>query len=122
MLAWPNLYQHRVSSFELIDKSKPGKRGILVFFLIDPDTPMQYDTGNVPPQQRDWWLEEIKHDPTLTGKLPTEIRDLIFEWVDDPMPLDVAREHRRESMEERKFLRDNTNEMIFEREFSLCEH
>jgi hypothetical protein len=33
--------------------------------------------------------------------------------------MDVAREHRKDSMAERKYLRDNTNEVIFEREFSL---
>jgi len=93
-----------------------------VFFLINPDTPMQYDTENVPPQQKNWWLEEVDRDPTLATKLPAEIRDIVFDWVDDPMPFDVACEHRNESMAERKYFRDNTNEAIFEREFSLCEH
>ena len=83
---------------------------------------MQYDTENVPPQQREWWLEQVECDPTLTLKLPKELRDMVFDWVDDPMPLDVAREHRKESMAERKYFRDATNEDIFEREFSLCEH
>jgi hypothetical protein len=106
----------------LIDKTKPGKRGILVFFLVNPDTPMEYDTENVPPQQKKWWLEELEHDPTLVAKLPTEIRDMVYDWVDDPMPLEVAKEHRQKSMDERKYIRDNDNEFIFEREFSLCEH
>jgi Protein of unknown function (DUF4246) len=121
-MAWPNVYQHRVSPFELIDKTRPGKRGILVFFLVDPDNRMKYDTLNVPAQQRDWWLEEVSLNPFLVSKLPRELRDLIFEWVDDPMPLQVAKEHRQRSMEERKFIHVNYNHEIFEREFSLCEH
>ena len=83
---------------------------------------MKYDTENVPPQQRKWWLEEVEQDPTLAAKLPTEIRDMVFDWVDDPMPLEVAKEHRQKSMDERKYIRENDNEFIFEREFSLCEH
>lgn len=35
-LIFPNFLQHKVDEFELIDKSKPGHRNILVFFLIDP--------------------------------------------------------------------------------------
>jgi hypothetical protein len=106
----------------LIDKTKPGKRGILVFFLIDPDTPMKYDTSNVPPQQRDWWQEEVDQDPTLKTYLPQELRDLVMDWVDDPMPLEIAKQHRQKSMDERKYLRDSHTEATFEREFSLCEH
>lgn len=121
-MAWPNIYQHRVSSFELIDKTKRGKRGILVFFLVNPDTPMQYDTQNVPPQQKSWWVEEADRDPTLVAKLPKEIRDIVFDWIDDPMSLEVAKEHRQRSMDERKYIRDNYNESCFAREFSLCEH
>lgn len=35
-LVFPNFMQHRVSEFELCDRTKPGTRKILVFFLIDP--------------------------------------------------------------------------------------
>ena len=110
-----------MSSFKLLDETKPGKRGILVFWLVDPDYPMDYDTSNVPPQQRDWWLEEVDQNPTLTSKLPPELRDLIYEFVDDPMPLEKAKEHRLKSMTERKFIRDEHN-TEFEREVFLCEH
>jgi hypothetical protein len=82
---------------------------------------MKYDTENVPPQQKDWWIEEVSRDPTLTAKFPSEIRNLIFDWVDDPMPLEIAKLHRQRSMDERKYIRDHHNEVI-EREFSLCEH
>jgi len=35
-IAFPNIYQHRVSPFELIDKTKPGHRKIVALFLVDP--------------------------------------------------------------------------------------
>lgn len=49
-LIFPNFLQHRVSEFELIDKTKKGYRKILVFFLIDPSTKI-LSTGDVKPQQ-----------------------------------------------------------------------
>lgn len=35
-IVFPNIMQHKVSNVELLDKTKPGYRKILVFFLIDP--------------------------------------------------------------------------------------
>ena len=35
-MVFPNTYQHLVEPFELMDKSQPGHRKILVFWLIDP--------------------------------------------------------------------------------------
>jgi hypothetical protein len=67
---------------------------------------MKYDTLNVPPQQRDWWLEQVEQNPTLVSKLPQELRDLIFEFVDDPMPLETAKSHRLERMKEEKDVRE----------------
>jgi len=39
-LVFLNSLQHKVSQFELKDKTKNGHRKILVFFLIDPSTPI----------------------------------------------------------------------------------
>ena len=49
-IVFPNIYQHCVSPFELVDHSKPGHRKILVFFLVDP-TKKIISTANVAPQQ-----------------------------------------------------------------------
>jgi hypothetical protein len=62
----------------------------------------------------------VDQDPTLLAKLPKEVHDLIFDWVDDLMPLKIAEEHREHSMNERKYMVDSYNEFVFEREFSLC--
>lgn len=105
----------------MLDKSKPGKRGILVFFLVDPDRPMTYDTLTVPPQQKDWWVEKLEQSRVLCN-LPYELRTTVFRYVDDPMPIEVAKEHRQRSMDERKYIHNVVNEAVFEREFSLCEH
>lgn len=58
-IAFPNVYQHRVEPFSLIDKDKPGYRKILVFFLVDP-TKSILSTVSVPPQQGVMSLKDAK--------------------------------------------------------------
>lgn len=94
-LAFPNILQHRVGSFRLMDPTRPGYRKILAFFLVDPSETI-VSTSDVPPQQP---------------------------WSDtSTMTLEQARNHREQLMQERKFFVDEHNEQIYEREFSLCEH
>jgi len=49
-LVFLNCLQHKVSSFELNDEKCVGNRKILVFFLIDPSTPI-LSTKHIKPQQ-----------------------------------------------------------------------
>ncbi|PRH78446.1 DUF4246 domain-containing protein [Streptomyces solincola] len=94
-LAFPNILQHRVDSFRLVDPTRPGHRKILAFFLVDPDRTI-VSTSDIPPQQP--WA------------------------ATSTMTLDQAREYREQLMRERKFFVDEHNEQLYEREFSLCEH
>ncbi|MFF8934550.1 DUF4246 domain-containing protein [Streptomyces paradoxus] len=94
-LAFPNILQHRVDSFRLLDPTRPGHRKILAFFLVDPSETI-VSTSDVPPQQP---------------------------WSDtSTMTLEQARNYREQLMRERKFFVDEHNEQLYEREFSLCEH
>ncbi|THA57982.1 DUF4246 domain-containing protein [Streptomyces sp. A1136] len=94
-LAFPNILQHRVGSFRLVDPTRPGHRKILAFFLVDPAEQI-VSTSDVPPQQP---------------------------WSDtSTMTLEQARQYREQLMHERKFFVDEHNEQLYEREFSLCEH
>lgn len=56
--AFPNVFQHRVSPFELVDKTKPGHRRLITLWLVDPHQRI-ISTANVPPQQQDWWAESV---------------------------------------------------------------
>jgi hypothetical protein len=94
-LAFPNILQHRVDPFRLVDPTRPGFRKILAFFLVDPSEKI-VSTSDVPPQQP--WSE------TST------------------MTLEQAKSYREQLMQERKFFVDEHNEQLYEREFSLCEH
>ncbi|MFI1458563.1 DUF4246 domain-containing protein [Streptomyces roseus] len=94
-LAFPNILQHRVGSFRLVDPGRPGHRKILAFFLVDPSERI-VSTSDVPPQQP---------------------------WSDtSTMTFEEAKDYREQLMRERKFFVDEHNDQLYEREFSLCEH
>ena len=122
-IVFPNIYQHQVQPFELEDKTLSGSRQILVFFLCDPQKQI-LSTSQVPPQQKEWArpaevemaLEEV------SKSLPQELVDQVEDYLDWPMSLIEAKEHREKLMQERKFFVKSTNKQLFERTFSLCEH
>ncbi|KAJ0368393.1 hypothetical protein COL154_002677 [Colletotrichum chrysophilum] len=116
LIAFPNVYQHCVAPFELIDKTKSGHRKILALFLVDPDVPV-ISTANVPPQQKHWFRDEV-----TTGRMPPEIIDMVFENLEIPFGLEKAKEMRLEVMKERTTVGDNTNYRVGSNDFNFCEH
>jgi len=122
-LAWPNLYQHRVEPFGLVDPKRPGHRKILVFFLIDPARPV-VSTAQVLPQQRVWLVQALADDCVAAlHRLSPPLQDLVVAYAAaGTMTLTEARGFRTELMAERKFAIDQVTQTVFERPFSLCEH
>ncbi|KAJ3032296.1 hypothetical protein HDV00_007704 [Rhizophlyctis rosea] len=120
-IAFPNIYQHRVAPFSLLDPDQPGHRKILAFFLVDP-TKRVISTKVVPPQQPGWMVEELMFGskPPL-GPLPELVVEKVVEEL-GTMGLERAKEHREELMEKRKGVVRRVGEEVFEVEFSLCEH
>ncbi|KAF2135272.1 uncharacterized protein K452DRAFT_260906 [Aplosporella prunicola CBS 121167] len=118
LLAFPNVFQHRVAPFSLADRTKPGHRKILALFLVDPNHRI-ISTANVPPQQRHWWADSLYRSGALSA-LPAELIEAVVDAVDEPMGMDKAKELREELMEERKGIQGVFhNEVI---SFSFCEH
>ncbi|KAF7853259.1 hypothetical protein EAF04_010761 [Stromatinia cepivora] len=83
LLAFPNVFQHKVSSFRLKDPTKPGHRRFIALWLVDP-TVRIISTANVPPQQMDWWLDSVFGDnpesrSKTMAKLPGELATLLDE-------------------------------------------
>ena len=83
----PNTLQHRLSPFELKDKSKPGHRKFIVMFLVDPNVRIT-STAEVSPQQ----LEERRVEAAIHGdrdgiegkpRLPGEISKEILSTYRD---------------------------------------
>lgn len=121
VLTFPNVLQHRVSPFSLVDKTKPGHRKILALFLVDPYTRIP-STAIVPPQQREWWKDMV-HGLGRVSDLPLELRDWIADSAGDfPIGLDEAKELRLELMDERRAFMDDHEERLGQETFSFCEH
>ncbi|KAH7336297.1 hypothetical protein BKA65DRAFT_458937 [Rhexocercosporidium sp. MPI-PUGE-AT-0058] len=126
LVTFPNVLQHQVQPFSLRDPAKPGHRKILALFLVDPGIRI-ISTANVPPQQRDWWGEEVDRQIAGSGKalakLSAEMKDKIFQGVDDfPISMETAKELRLKLMEERKTYVTTLNRTFRRNDFSLCEH
>ena len=120
-LAFPNLYQHCVQPFELVDKTRPGVRKILAFFLVDP-TVRVLGTGTVPPLQRQWYLDEVRHIQRMQ-QLPQELWDYIMDMaLEGTMSREEAEEERLKLMQERGRSNVQLNNELFQQEFDMCEH
>ncbi|TFK50233.1 hypothetical protein OE88DRAFT_1753982 [Heliocybe sulcata] len=126
-LAFPNIWQHRVSPFQLVDPSKPGHRKILCFFLVDPTTSI-LSTSSVPPQQVEWYARKLERVP-LMAKLPRELAEMVTDWLKPDslakgglITIEQAKEERLKLMEERASFVIQQNEMVYEMEFNMCEH
>ncbi|KAF4337351.1 hypothetical protein FBEOM_8735 [Fusarium beomiforme] len=120
MLFFPNVYQHHVSPFELVDKSRPGHRKILALFLVDPSIPI-ISTANVPPQQRHWWAEGLLKNDRFNN-LPPELTRMVVDALDFPIDLEDAKKIREELMAERTRQQDNLNSELKRTEWNFCEH
>lgn len=120
-IAFPNLYQHRVDPFELADRTKPGHRKILCFFLVDPLTRI-HSTSDIPPQQEEWLTDEMLRAPGLQV-LPGELLKMIVDRATEAtISRKEAEEHRERIMDERQMFVMSHNENVYEVEFNMCEH
>ncbi|ANZ75079.1 BA75_02687T0 [Komagataella pastoris] len=126
LLIFPNVYQHHVEPFELVDKTKPGHRKILCFFLVDPNNKHTFATDKVPPQQQNLLGDKITSflGKETSSKLPTEILDLIANKVQYTISLDEAKKVREKLMEERTPEEEDEygGSNVYTSLFSLCEH
>lgn len=90
----PQWVESRLEQFQLVDPANPGHYRSIKLYLVDPHYRI-CSTRNVPPQQHNWWAEEVGGILALTG-LPREIVDHILKETDNwPMGIHEAREHRR---------------------------
>ncbi|KAI0642313.1 hypothetical protein C8Q79DRAFT_1013602 [Trametes meyenii] len=117
-LAFPNVYQHCVAPFELVDHSLPGHRKILALFLVDPFTAI-YSTSQVPPQQERWYKDAVFGEGPLFEKLPQEVSDIIMGLVLEgvTVSLDQAKGDREDLMKERGKFMFTHNAQVFEAGF-----
>ena len=121
LLTFPNVLQHRVSPFQLADTTKPGHRKILALFLVDPHIRV-LSTANVPPQQKEWWDEEVRFEEVL-NKLPQElVMGVMSDLGEFPIGMEEAKEIRLKLMEERRAYVEHVGREFESETFSFCEH
>jgi len=90
-------------------------------FLVDPHISI-ISTANVPPQQKDWWSEELADQRSLS-MLPQELADQVVDEVKEGMmTLEEAKEIRLSLMEERKAFGQVVENEMQNLSFSFCEH
>ncbi|KAF7549930.1 hypothetical protein G7Z17_g6066 [Cylindrodendrum hubeiense] len=101
LLAFPNVFHHRVTDFGLKDEMKTGHRRFIALWLVDPLTRI-ISTANVPPQQQSWWMENTfdrlgKGEET---KVPPAIAQLILEKAPGHPGLEAAGKGKQSLPEE----------------------
>jgi hypothetical protein len=78
-------------------------------------------TANMPPQRHGWWLDGVRANRDLAGRLPQEVLDLVLEGVEDwPMGLGRAGTLRLQRVEERTRGTEKLESGF--QEYNLCEH
>lgn len=120
-LFFSNLYMHHVSPFRLADPTRPGHRKILALFLVDPGVPV-ISTANVPPQQKDWWIESTGLASGVSSNLPAELRNMVVQNVEFPIGLEDAKKAREELMAERSALKVKSESRVNRITWNFCEH
>ena len=111
MIVFPNVLQHRISSFKLADPSQPGHRKLLAMYLVDPHVRI-LSTAHVPTQQKDWWAEEVRKLDWFE-RWPLELFDRMIEYVDGfPLSWPEADDIRIELMQERSSMNEAMGEQM----------
>ncbi|KAG9027586.1 hypothetical protein FS837_004221, partial [Tulasnella sp. UAMH 9824] len=122
-IAFPNIYQHQVSSFKLVDPTKPGHRKIVALFLVDPENRIP-STSDIPPQQSHWTREAVfealvNNNHRIKTPLPVELADMVMDQVDNVMTLEEAKAYREQLLKERTKFANVVDEHHFSTQFNF---
>ncbi|KAJ2644200.1 hypothetical protein GGF44_000756 [Coemansia sp. RSA 1694] len=91
-VVFPSILQHKMPELKLADRTKPGHCKVLTFYFVDPSTRIP-STEIVPPQQKDWWAEDVLACEPFRS-LPGLVVDGIMDKVDFPISLKEAKQLR----------------------------
>ncbi|KAI9325616.1 hypothetical protein DFJ73DRAFT_869164 [Zopfochytrium polystomum] len=116
-VVFPNFHQHRVEPFELADASRPGRRCVLAFFVVDPAVRVA-STRDVPKQQPD--LVEREMAAVLGRRAPIEVVREIVKAAGGTMDAARAAEVALLVTDERKNVPGGGFASVFG--ITLCEH
>ncbi|KAJ2048652.1 hypothetical protein GGH13_009027, partial [Coemansia sp. S155-1] len=116
-VVFPNTIQYQMPELALEDATKPGHCKMLTFYFVDPSTRIP-STEIVPPQQKDWWTEDILSSEPFRS-LPLLVMDGIMDQISYPVSLKEAKELRVEMEAEVEYLLEGISSERFEPYFSF---
>ncbi|KAJ2107533.1 hypothetical protein GGI16_001491 [Coemansia sp. S142-1] len=116
-VVFPNTIQYQMPELALEDATKPGHCKMLTFYFVDPSTRIP-STEIVPPQQKDWWTEDILSSEPFRS-LPLLVMDGIMDQISFPVSLKEAKELRVEMEAEVEWLLEGISSERFEPYFSF---
>ncbi|KAJ2579629.1 hypothetical protein GGH95_003006, partial [Coemansia sp. RSA 1836] len=97
-VVFPSILQHMMPELKLADRTKPGHCKMLTFYFVDPSTRIP-STEIVPPQQQEWYFEDILAFEPFRS-LPQLVIDGIMDKVDFPLSLKEAKQLRSQCIDE----------------------
>ncbi|KAF3904910.1 hypothetical protein ABW20_dc0108310 [Dactylellina cionopaga] len=111
-VVFPNVYQHLVHSFSLVDRTKPGYRNVLIFLLCDPAVDNLPTTKDIAPQQPEtrYELEKALREGPL-GKFPEEILCLILAELPPVVTHPEALRYRQDLVKDRRRIISSSGEI-----------
>ncbi|KAJ2024334.1 hypothetical protein IWW57_003779 [Coemansia sp. S610] len=89
-VVFPNAYQYKMPWVMREISSNPGHCKMLTFYYVDPSKHIP-STEIVPPQQGDWWMEQVLTSKPLCN-LPLFVVDGIMDKIDYPISLKNAKQ------------------------------
>jgi uncharacterized protein (DUF2384 family) len=105
------MYQHIEGPFNLVDRTKPGHRKMIVLSLVDP-TKRITSTAHIPPQDTSWIDNDLLEK--VMEKLPTELVETILREYVENTSLEKALDHKRRCTERRRM---DTDRVYSDEEF-----
>ena len=88
---------------------------MLIFYLIDPAIRI-LSTANIAPQQSHWLIQLLRSMSSF-NILPPLVFNKTMNFIDFPMAINEAKQHREKLMEERETFIDENNTALFCRKF-----
>ena len=110
-LTFSNVYQHRQSSFALLDPTKLGRQMLVSFFLVDPEVEGAVGTAEVAPQQREWAHRGV--DEAVDLWVLGEVVERVVDAVEGIMDVPEVEEYARELRETRERFREANDSCHF---------
>ncbi|SGY88902.1 BQ5605_C134g13387 [Microbotryum silenes-dioicae] len=104
LLTFPNVYQHRTGRFSLRDKTKPGHRKLVAFFLVDPTQRITSTTTSRRSSETTWDRSFTNYDRAMTR---------IVDLTEGLMKPREAKSHRNKMEAERNTMLNAYSRKVF---------